>query len=147
MALAVLLDQHPDAALVRHRTGRDLASPCPKRSRRVATTSSPPGRPLDLIAPEDRVVVIGAWERAHKTGAPHADVVVRLADEPERTVTLHFIDAHLDHGVFLGVFVPTDDEESGDRFAFNGRSCHRYRRASLGLARTRWASSSRSTTP
>jgi len=120
MALAVLLDQHPDAALCA--IGPDgISVPMPETVPTGGHHVIAARTPLDLIAPEDRVVVIGAWERAHKTGAPHADVVVRLADEPERTVALHFIDAHLDHGVFLGVFVPTDDEESGDRFAFNGK--------------------------
>ncbi|HEY7948637.1 MAG TPA: diguanylate cyclase [Acidimicrobiales bacterium] len=117
--LATLLDTHPDAALCA--IGPDgisvpMPDSVPTGDHHVIVARTP----IDLIAPEDRVVVIGAWERAHKTGASHADVVVRLADAPGRTVALHLFDAHRDHGVFLGVFVPTDDAESGDRFTLDG---------------------------
>ena len=113
--LARLLDQHPDAALCAiGADGISLAMPdsVPTRGHPVITARTP----LDLIAPEDRVAVIGAWEHAHKTGALHADVVVRLADEPDRTVALHFLDAEHGHGVFLAVFIPTDGDHRRNRF-------------------------------
>jgi diguanylate cyclase (GGDEF)-like protein/PAS domain S-box-containing protein len=109
-ALVALLDHHADAALCA--IGPDgicvtMPDSVPTDGHHVVVARSP----VDVVAPEDRVVVISAWERARMTGAAQSQVAVRLANEPDRTVVLHLLDAQRRHGVFLGVFVPTDDEE------------------------------------
>ena len=113
-ALAALLDHHADAALCA--VGPDgicVAMPDSVLSdgHHVVVARSP----VDVVAPEDRVVVISAWERARMTGAAQTQVAVRLANEPDRTVVLHLLDAQQRHGVFIGVFVPTDDKEAEGR--------------------------------
>jgi diguanylate cyclase (GGDEF)-like protein/PAS domain S-box-containing protein len=118
--LAGLLDRHLDAALCAvGPDGISVAMPDSVRTggHHVISARSP----VDLVAPEDRVVVVSAWEGAHKTGAAEAHVVVRLTDEPDRTVALYFLDAQRDHGVFLGVFVPSGEAAARGPLAFVGQ--------------------------
>jgi hypothetical protein len=61
---------------------------------------------LDMVIPEHRAVVIDAWERVRKSG--HATARVRLTSERDRRVVLHFFDAQVRHGVYIGAF--TSDE-------------------------------------
>ncbi len=106
VTVAVLLDQHPAAALCAiGPDGMSMGMPdsVPTRGHLLLAARSP----LDLVAPEDRLPVIDAWKRVQVTGA-HAHVTVRLLDEPDRSVELHLLDARQAHGVFLGVLVPTD---------------------------------------
>jgi len=91
-ALVALLDRHADAALCA--IGPDgicvtMPDSVPTDGHHVVVARSP----VDVVAPEDRVVVISAWERARMTGAAQSQVAVRLANEPDRTVVLHLLDA------------------------------------------------------
>jgi diguanylate cyclase (GGDEF)-like protein/PAS domain S-box-containing protein len=107
VAIAALLDQHPAAALSAvGPDGMSVAMPdtVPTRGHHVVTARSP----LDLVTPEDRLQVIDAWKDVQATGTVHGHVTVRLADEPERSVELHLFDTRESHGVYLGVFVPTE---------------------------------------
>ena len=113
-ALVALLDHHADAALCA--IGPDgfcvtMPDSVPTGGHHVVIARSP----LDVVAPEDRVKLINEWGRARMTGAAQSQVTVRIANEPDRTVDLHLLDAQQDHGVFLGVFVPTDDGEAEGR--------------------------------
>ena len=89
-ALARLLADHPDA-LVAGVDGRGHFLPLPSSivSGRHAITDA--RRALELMVPEDRVLVIATWEHAQAEGM--ADTAVRLA-VPSTTgdAMLHFYD-------------------------------------------------------
>ncbi len=113
LTLSALLDEHPGVALCAiGPDGMSMTMPgsIATGDHQVIETRSP----VDLVAPEDRVVVISAWERLQSTGVTQTLMAVRLANEPHRMVTLHLLDARQAHGVCLGVFRPTDDEPSAN---------------------------------
>jgi PAS domain S-box-containing protein len=58
---------------------------------------------LDFVVSEDRERVISTWERARETGASSAQV--RLALDPDRPAVIHYLDARVRHGVYLGIVV------------------------------------------
>jgi diguanylate cyclase (GGDEF)-like protein/PAS domain S-box-containing protein len=99
--LDAVLAKHPDA-LVTAIGDNGLFVPMPESvpltTHRVIT-----GRAsvLQMVTPDDQVVVIEAWLRATEQGASNA-LVHPLAD-PEQTVRLHFIDVRARHGVFIGL--------------------------------------------
>jgi diguanylate cyclase (GGDEF)-like protein/PAS domain S-box-containing protein len=106
--LLVLLEGHPEAALCA--VGPDgitvtMPDSVPATGHTVVSARSP----VDLVVAEDRVAVVSAWQRARTTGAVPDPVTIRLTGEPTRPVVLHLLDARPEHGVFLAVFVPSDD--------------------------------------
>ena len=63
---------------------------------------------LDLIVPDDVVLIIDAWRRAQQE--PIVTVEVHLVAEPDRLATVHFVDARSDHGVHVLV-LDVDDPD------------------------------------
>jgi PAS domain-containing protein len=68
---------------------------------------------LDLVVPEDRVVVISAWEQARATGASRA--TIRLAVAPDAAATIQYVDARSRHGVYVVAIV--SDASASERLA------------------------------
>jgi PAS domain-containing protein len=62
---------------------------------------------LDLVVPEDIVVVIETWEAARTLGTAKAGVHPLVA--PEMRVELHFVDATHCFGVYLGFVIGVPD--------------------------------------
>ncbi|HEX2808587.1 MAG TPA: hypothetical protein VHN80_20685 [Kineosporiaceae bacterium] len=62
---------------------------------------------LDLVIPEDIVVVIETWEAARTLGTAKAGVHPLVA--PEMRVELHFVDATHCFGVYLGFVIGVPD--------------------------------------
>jgi PAS domain S-box-containing protein len=61
---------------------------------------------IDLVVPEDAMTVITIWERARQIGL--AAGAVRGRRDPDRLLTLTFIDARHRHGVWFGVLSEPD---------------------------------------
>jgi diguanylate cyclase (GGDEF)-like protein/PAS domain S-box-containing protein len=61
---------------------------------------------LELVLPQDRAAVIGAWDSVRATRAGR--VSVRLVSDPDNAVTFVALDLRSRHGVFVVVFVPAD---------------------------------------
>src|SRR4051812_49631165 len=68
---------------------------------------------LDLVVAADTMTVITAWERAREQGLALA--TVHLRTDPDQPLTLTFVDARENHGVFIGGLdaVPRDGAETG----------------------------------
>jgi len=101
-----LLVQHPDALVAA--IGNDglftaMPATVPLDHHRVVVGRSV----IDMVVPGDKVTVITTWERCRSEGGSHA--IVHLVVDPERAVTMTFVDARAAHGVHLGMFVPTID--------------------------------------
>jgi diguanylate cyclase (GGDEF)-like protein/PAS domain S-box-containing protein len=62
------------------------------------------GNGLDLVVPEDRILVVRAWEHSRTDGIGHS--CARLVDG--RRVNLYFLNLHRDHGVTLVAGVPSE---------------------------------------
>jgi diguanylate cyclase (GGDEF)-like protein/PAS domain S-box-containing protein len=104
--LDTLLRQHPDAWVVAIvRTGHFTAMPdsVPVERRRVIEG---PFSALDLVVPQDRHAVIEAWDHTLSEGA--ANTTVHPLNDPQRPVSLHFVDATHRYGVLLGFFIGLD---------------------------------------
>lgn len=65
---------------------------------------------VDLVVPADRMAVVSAWERARCDGIAMGSV--RALSDPERRLTITFIDARHSHGVWLVVLI--DDTANAD---------------------------------
>ena len=96
------LERHPEGLVVA--MGADgLVTPMPD------SVGVPPSRLIrvrsivQLVAPEDRVAAIQAYQRAQATGT--ARTVVHLALPSCQLATLSFSDARAEHGVFLAAVV------------------------------------------
>jgi diguanylate cyclase (GGDEF)-like protein/PAS domain S-box-containing protein len=96
------LQRHPEGLIVA--MGADgLVTPMPD------SVGVPPSRLIrvrsivQVVAPEDRVAAIEAYQRAQVTGA--ARTVVHLALPSRQLATLSFSDARAEHGVFLAAVV------------------------------------------
>lgn len=61
---------------------------------------------IDLVAPEDQIVVMEAWRRAQVE--PVVRIDVRLVMSPDGVATLHFVDVRSEHGVHA-IVLETDD--------------------------------------
>jgi len=57
---------------------------------------------LELVVPSDHPLVIEAWVHTRAVGAGHAQV--HLLNDPERLVTLRYVDAMHSHGSYVGIF-------------------------------------------
>jgi len=57
---------------------------------------------LELVVPDDMIVVIDTWTQARRSGAGRG--AVHLASDPDRAITLHYVDATHRHGVYIGLF-------------------------------------------
>jgi diguanylate cyclase (GGDEF)-like protein/PAS domain S-box-containing protein len=56
---------------------------------------------LELVVPADMKEVVDVWARTHEEGAAYG--IVHLRNNPERPVTLRYVDARHRHGVFIGL--------------------------------------------
>lgn len=104
-ALNALLAEYP-AAFVAAINSDGLFVPMPAsvpltRHRTLKARSA-----LDFVVPEDRGLVISTWERARETGASSAQVRLRLS--PDRPAVMHYLDARVRHGVYIGIVVGGD---------------------------------------
>ena len=104
-ALVALLAEYPDAHVAA--IGDDglfipVPPSVPLQGHRMLQVRST----LELVVPEERELVLRAWERARSSGA--ATVQLHLRVDPDRIVVLHYLDARPLHGVYLGVLVGTD---------------------------------------
>jgi diguanylate cyclase (GGDEF)-like protein/PAS domain S-box-containing protein len=102
-----LLQQHPNAMVAAMGDdGRPVPMPesVPLYGRRVFQ----PRSGLELIAAEDQLDFIAAWERSFTQ--PTVSLDVHLVVDPDQTVTIYFVDMRAEHGVHL-VFVDADDPE------------------------------------
>jgi diguanylate cyclase (GGDEF)-like protein/PAS domain S-box-containing protein len=61
---------------------------------------------LEVIAPADQLAFIAAWERSHFEAVVCLDV--HLSVDPDRAVTVYFIDAQAEHGVHLLLAIADD---------------------------------------
>jgi diguanylate cyclase (GGDEF)-like protein len=68
---------------------------------------------LELVAADDLRSVIGAWQDAFNRG--YASATVRLLDPRDTSVTIHYLDARAEHGVFLCLIVGDLDHLTGLR--------------------------------
>lgn len=66
---------------------------------------------IDLLLPGEAMKVVVAWEQAQQSSLVFSDVHAR--HEPERLLTLSFIDMRHAHGVFLAVLNPAGGGSSG----------------------------------
>lgn len=112
--LAAVLHQHPDAALVAL-AENGVMIPWPGDDRFAGHLLVPvpaaPATMMGLVVPVDRMIVVAAWERAHLVGT--ARRVVRMRNDPDRTIALTFVDARARHGVWLGLLVAMGGAQSG----------------------------------
>jgi diguanylate cyclase (GGDEF)-like protein/PAS domain S-box-containing protein len=65
---------------------------------------------LDLVIQEDRLRVVGTWDRALATGG--ARCAFRLIGPPVRTVAYHVFDLRERHGVIVAVLVPGEEADA-----------------------------------
>jgi diguanylate cyclase (GGDEF)-like protein/PAS domain S-box-containing protein len=70
---------------------------------------------MELVVADDQSVVIETWSRTRHFGAGHASV--RLISEPERLVTLTYVDAMESHGTYIGLFEMESSDELMAAFA------------------------------
>ena len=64
------------------------------------------GSGIDLVAPDDQVLVLDAWARADSE--PIVQLAVRLLADPSQIATMHFFDLRADHGVHVAVLEAAD---------------------------------------
>jgi diguanylate cyclase (GGDEF)-like protein/PAS domain S-box-containing protein len=69
---------------------------------------------LGLVVPDDRVVVIEAWETMLDRGTSRVEV--HLANDPDSIVTLYHFDLRYLHNTFVSVLVPLRDHAEDDLF-------------------------------
>ncbi|MHB8491046.1 MAG: sensor domain-containing diguanylate cyclase [Solirubrobacteraceae bacterium] len=62
---------------------------------------------IDHVAADDRNAVVDAWQETLREG--HAQRRVRLLEQPDYWMTLHFADLREAHGVLVGMLVPTNE--------------------------------------
>jgi diguanylate cyclase (GGDEF)-like protein/PAS domain S-box-containing protein len=103
MALNSLLEHHPDAWVVAIRSNgyfTEMPESVPLRGQHVIQG---PSSALELVAPDERDVVVDTWARAIKEGGSNA--TVHAYSDPHRVISMHFVDLTDKYGVYLGIFV------------------------------------------
>jgi diguanylate cyclase (GGDEF)-like protein/PAS domain S-box-containing protein len=105
--LESVLERYPHA-LVGARSLDGTPVPVPASiTLRGQTEFTGPG--LELVAPDDQLAAIAAWERVQTESTVSIDL--HLAFDPDHLVTAYFFDARVQHGVHLIVIV-TDEPEA-----------------------------------
>jgi diguanylate cyclase (GGDEF)-like protein/PAS domain S-box-containing protein len=108
-ALEALLSLYPEAPVAAARAD-GVHAPMPE-SIRLGPNPVLERRPsLDLVIPQDRLMLIGTWDRALVTGG--ARCLFHLIGPPVRTVAYHVFDLRERHGVILAVLVPVDEADA-----------------------------------
>lgn len=100
MVLDTLFAQHPTAMIVAI-AGNGLFTRMPPEvplQDQHVITGAPSA--LELAVPDDRVLIIEAWERLQRDGV--ANALVHPVAAPDETVRMHFVDARHRYGVVLG---------------------------------------------
>ena len=102
-----LLERHPSALIA---AMGDDARPVPVPPSVTLTGQHKfDGRSgLELIAPTDQLAFIAAWERS--LTEPVVSLDVHFGSDPDRAVTVHFVDARAEHGVRILLAVADDPE-------------------------------------
>jgi diguanylate cyclase (GGDEF)-like protein/PAS domain S-box-containing protein len=102
-ALTTLLERFPDAPVA---AIGGLISPVMVSVPASLSLGDQPvlkaGSTLDVVVPEDRVVVTKLWGQARSQGI--ACGPVRMLEHPDRPTMLYFVDARNVHGVMLAIF-------------------------------------------
>jgi diguanylate cyclase (GGDEF)-like protein/PAS domain S-box-containing protein len=122
-ALEALLKRYP-TALVAALAPDGFRVPMPEqvavRAEQIIPVPDDRVTMLDLLIPGDMWTVVSVWERARTTGM--AISTVHMLHEPERPLSLNFLDLTHKYGVWLGVLTEFDSSaanapstESGER--------------------------------
>ncbi len=118
LAAEALLREHPDA-LVCGLAGDGLIAPIPPTVALWGQAAIEGRALIDSVVAADRKTVIDAWMLAQRTGSGEGKV--RMLDRPSRWMKLHFLDIRANHGVLLGLVLPTgeaaDEEAEADELA------------------------------
>ncbi len=114
LAAEALLREHPDA-LVCGLASDGLIAPIPATVALWGQAAIEGRALIDNVVAADRKTVIDAWMLAQRVGS--AEGRVRMLNRPSRWMILHFLDIRANHGVLLGVVLPTgeaaEEEEEG----------------------------------
>jgi hypothetical protein len=105
--LATLLDNNPSAPIVAidaHGLFVPMPASVPITAQRIIQGHL---SALELVAPDDTMIVIETRTQAVMSGAGRA--AVRRGSAPEQAVTFNFIDAVHRHGVYVGLLVESSD--------------------------------------
>jgi diguanylate cyclase (GGDEF)-like protein/PAS domain S-box-containing protein len=113
LVLASLLVK-PDvvfAALASDGTLLPMPASVPVAADRVLEAPGDRANMLDVVVPQDSMTVVTTWERAREHGVALA--TVRTRTHPDEALTLTFLDARREHGVYLGALdvVEADDDD------------------------------------
>ena len=113
LAAEALLREHPDA-LVCGLASDGLIAPIPATVALWGQAAIEGRALIDSVVAADRKTVIDAWLVAQRAGS--AEGKVRMLSRPSRWMKLHFLDIRANHGVLLGVVLPTGEaaDEDGD---------------------------------
>ncbi len=120
-ALETLLGQDPQAwVLALGDDGFRVPLPARAELNGLRTVPPPPDRAtmVDLVVPEDQMVVVLTWERARRLGSAVA-LVHTLAD-PATSTTLAILDLRHRFGVWLGLLAKVDPSPIADEEATDG---------------------------
>jgi diguanylate cyclase (GGDEF)-like protein/PAS domain S-box-containing protein len=108
----IALLRRPDALIIASADdGFRLPIPAsiPLAENRTAPMPADRATAIDLLVPQDTLVVVAAWERAQTKGLAYATVHAR--HDPQRPLTMTIVDARPLHGVWIsGLSDPDADE-------------------------------------
>jgi diguanylate cyclase (GGDEF)-like protein/PAS domain S-box-containing protein len=123
VALNSLLERHPDAWVVAIRSSgyfTGMPESVPLRGQRVIQG---PSSALELVVPDDRNLVVDAWARAITEGGSNS--TVHAYGDPNRLISMHFVDTTDRYGVYLGIFLgygADRDPEAAEQQALTPRT-------------------------
>jgi diguanylate cyclase (GGDEF)-like protein/PAS domain S-box-containing protein len=106
LAAEALLREHPDA-LVCGLASDGLIAPIPTTVALWGQAAIEGRALIDHVVAADRKTVIDAWMIAQRMGS--AEGKVRMLNRPSRWMKLHFLDIRANHGILLGVVLPTGE--------------------------------------
>ena len=89
---------------------------------------------IDLVVPEDQMVIIEAWARAQAEPIVRFDVHLRVA--PDHLATIHIFDARPEHGTFVAVIETNDPHlviEAADALAGQRRGAAHVKRDAMAV--------------
>jgi diguanylate cyclase (GGDEF)-like protein/PAS domain S-box-containing protein len=105
-ALDALLRRNPNALVAA--LGPNGMAPFPDSVERHGQTVFDRGVGMELVAPEDQVLVLDAWSRSGQEPVVRLDV--HLVADPERLTPVHLFDVRAAHGVHVVVLEAADPE-------------------------------------
>lgn len=105
-ALDGLLHRNPRALV--SALGREGMAPFPESVELHGQTVFDRGAGMELVAPEDQVLILDGWARCERE--PVVSLHVHLVADPERLTPIHFFDVRAAHGVHVVVLEAADPE-------------------------------------